>query len=94
MSSCPVCDPALLDLPPVMTVQQVANFLQISQSACYEAVKRGEIPTIRLGNRMRVTRAELARVLAGGQSGASTPTTPPPDKKIADDDGDDPYESG
>jgi excisionase family DNA binding protein len=47
-----------------MTVEEVARALGISRAFAYEAVHRGEIPHIRIGRRMLVPRAALARVLA------------------------------
>lgn len=47
-----------------MTVEEVAKALGISRAFAYEAVHRGDIPHIRIGKRMLVPRAALARVLA------------------------------
>jgi excisionase family DNA binding protein len=47
-----------------MTVEEVAKALGISRAFAYEAVHRGDIPHIRIGRRMLVPRAALARVLA------------------------------
>jgi excisionase family DNA binding protein len=55
---------ALLDVDRLtMTVEEVAKALGISRAFAYEAVHRGDIPHIRIGRRMLVPRAALARVL-------------------------------
>jgi excisionase family DNA binding protein len=46
-----------------MTVEEVAKALGISRAFAYEAVHRGDIPHIRIGKRMLVPRAALARIL-------------------------------
>ncbi len=54
-----------------MTVPEAARRLGVSGSA-FEAARRGEIPTIRIGRRLLVPRAALERLL----SGAVGPTRP------------------
>jgi excisionase family DNA binding protein len=49
----------------VITVGEVASLLRISRGSAYEAVKRGEIPTIRIGRRLLVPSAALERLLGG-----------------------------
>lgn len=51
------------ELPQVLTVDEVAAFLRIGRSAAYEAVRRGEIPAIRVGRRLRVPRDRLLQEL-------------------------------
>ena len=48
---------------PVMTVTDAATVLCISRASAYEAVKAGEIPSIRLGRRIVVPTAALAQML-------------------------------
>jgi excisionase family DNA binding protein len=55
------------DLPAFATVEEVAALLRISRSSAYEAIKRGEIPTVSFGRRLRVPRSTLLR-LAGEQT--------------------------
>lgn len=55
----------------VKTLTEVAVLLRISRGSAYEAAKRKEIPTIRIGRRLLVPSAALERLLAGG--------TQPPD---------------
>lgn len=51
------------DLPDVLTVDEAARLLRISRGLAFEAARRGEIPTIRIGRRILVpTAALLARL--------------------------------
>jgi excisionase family DNA binding protein len=49
----------------VVTLNEAAVILGISRGSAYEAAKRGEIPTIRIGRRLLVPLAALERMLAG-----------------------------
>lgn len=51
----------------VVDVPEAAKILGVSRNSGYEAVKRKEIPSIRIGRRLRVPRAALDRLLAGNQ---------------------------
>jgi excisionase family DNA binding protein len=46
-------------------VRQTAKELGIGRNQAYEAAKRGEIPTIRIGKRILVLREPLKRMLLG-----------------------------
>lgn len=46
-----------------MKVPQVAEFLQIGRSRAYELVGSGEIPSVKIGRSVRVSRKELERWL-------------------------------
>lgn len=48
----------------VVTVNEAALMLRISRGAAYEAAKRKQIPTIRIGRRLLVPLAALERMLA------------------------------
>lgn len=52
-----------------LTVEEAATLLGISRAFAYEAVGRGEIPSIRIGRRILVPKAALSR-LAGGEPAA------------------------
>jgi excisionase family DNA binding protein len=47
----------------VFTVEEAAAVLGISRSFAYEAVQRGEIPSMRIGRRILVPKAALAKLL-------------------------------
>ena len=44
-------------------VQEAAKILGIGRNAAYEAARRGEIPTIRIGGRILVPKAALDNML-------------------------------
>ena len=50
-----------------MTVEEAAEVLGISRNSAYEAVRRGEIPSLRLGRRILIPAEQLRRFLAGEQ---------------------------
>jgi excisionase family DNA binding protein len=58
------------------TVEEAAQLLGISRSFAYEAVQRGEIPSMRIGGRILVPKAALERFLASAPPpGAEIPAT-------------------
>jgi excisionase family DNA binding protein len=60
-----------VSMPPrlTLTVEEAAATLGISRAFAYEAVRRGDIPSIRIGRRVLVPQAALARMLGGGYPG-------------------------
>lgn len=58
--------PVRLDqLPPVLTVTEVSRLMRIGRGTAYEAVRRGDIPSIRIGNRIVVPTHRLLTMLSG-----------------------------
>ena len=62
--------------PAVLTVDETARLLRISRVSAYQAVRRGEIPALRVGRRLLVPRVALEAMLAAaalqqGEDGAS-----------------------
>lgn len=51
------------------TVPEVAIVLGLSRWAAYEAVKRGEIPSVRIGGRVLIPKGRLQALLDGGANG-------------------------
>jgi excisionase family DNA binding protein len=51
-----------------LTVEEAATLLGISRAFAYEAVTRGEVPSIRIGRRILVPKVALERLLAGDQA--------------------------
>ena len=45
------------------TVEEAAKILGLGRSGAYEAARRGDIPTIRIGKRLLVPTAALERML-------------------------------
>ena len=54
---------AATQLPPTITIDQVAELVGISRGAAYRAVHRGEIPSLRIGRRLVVPSARLLDML-------------------------------
>jgi excisionase family DNA binding protein len=46
-----------------MTVEEVAELLQCGRTATYDAVRRGEIPSIKVGRRLVIPTAAVRRLL-------------------------------
>jgi excisionase family DNA binding protein len=53
------------DLPDVLTVDEAARLLRISRGLAFEAARRGDIPTIRIGRRILVPTEALVAKLRG-----------------------------
>lgn len=47
-----------------VTVEEAGRALGIGRGSAYEAVRRGELPAIRIGKRLVVPKAALERLLA------------------------------
>ena len=65
-------------LPEVLTVEEVARYLRVSERTVYEMVRCGRMHALRVGGRgrggaVRITREALLRFLAGPASGAESP---------------------
>jgi excisionase family DNA binding protein len=55
-------------LPLFLEVEEAAKLIGIGRSTAYDLVRRGDIPTVRFGRRIRVPRGALL-ALAGFQEG-------------------------
>jgi excisionase family DNA binding protein len=63
----------------VYSVEEAAKLLGISRSLAYEAVHRGEVPSMRIGRRILVPKAALKRYLSlAGERSAPGQAEPPP----------------
>lgn len=49
----------MCDEPVVLSVVEVSKLLRISRGSCYEAVRLGQIPSIRIGRRILISRQLL-----------------------------------
>lgn len=63
----PPMKPSPLDQP-TMSVEEAGQILGISKDSAYKAVARGEIPTLRLGRRLRVPTEQLKQILTGARA--------------------------
>ena len=50
----------------VLTVEEARRLLRLSRGLMYQAIRRGEIPSIRVGRRILISRAGLERLLKDG----------------------------
>lgn len=59
--------PVHMELPdkPAFSVKEVATILGISRDVVYDCANTGDIPALRLGRRLLIPRAALARMLGG-----------------------------
>jgi excisionase family DNA binding protein len=53
-----------------LTVEEAAEILGIGRSLCYELVRRGEIPSLRLGGRWVIPRKAIEEMLAAAGQGS------------------------
>ena len=51
-----------------MTIPEAAEKLGVSRNLAYDAAKRGDIPTIKIGNRILVPIAAFERLLANEEA--------------------------
>lgn len=59
----------LESLPELLTVDEVCAWLGIGRGLAYDMVRRGELPHVRLGRLVRVTRDGLAAHVRSAQGG-------------------------
>jgi excisionase family DNA binding protein len=57
----------------VLTVEQTAEALSLKRTATYDAVRRGQLPSLRLGRRLFVPVPALLRLLGGVPAGEARP---------------------
>jgi excisionase family DNA binding protein len=56
-----------------LSVEDAGKILGYSRNSAYEAAKSGELPTIRLGRKLRVPRAALEKMLGEAIDAAAAP---------------------
>jgi excisionase family DNA binding protein len=52
-----------------LSVDQTAKLLGLSRNGAYEAIARGDVPSIRIGRRLLVPRVALERMLCDAGNG-------------------------
>jgi excisionase family DNA binding protein len=55
-----------MEQDPLMTVDEVADVLRVSNMTVYRLIKAGRIPAMRVGRNFRVRRSEIVRYLESG----------------------------
>jgi len=63
--------------PLVYTVGEAAELLRIGRTAAYEAARRGDLPTVRIGRTLRIPRHALLRMLGDHASNEHSVATIP-----------------
>jgi excisionase family DNA binding protein len=63
-----------MSTPEILTfsVAETAKLLGVSRNGAYEAIARGQLPSIRIGRRLLVPRAALQRLLSETGRNAAT----------------------
>jgi excisionase family DNA binding protein len=64
------------DYPAVLTVQQLADFLNIGRNAAYEQCHRPGFPALRIGKQLRIPRDALLRWLDAQTGAGGSPLAP------------------
>ena len=65
----------------VMTVPEAGELLGLGRNASYEAAKRGDLPTVRIGKLLRVPKAAFHRMLESAVAMEGQSRTSPPAKR-------------
>jgi excisionase family DNA binding protein len=60
--------------PRLLKTDEVADILQVSRSFAYQLMQRGEIPSVRIGNAVRVRPEDLQNYIS--EKALRTPTVP------------------
>lgn len=57
----------LEELPDVLTVEETCRVLRLGRNSVYEGIRRKEIPSVKIGRRVLVPKAGIARLLSAGE---------------------------
>lgn len=49
--------------PPILTVEQAAQFMQLERHTIYELIRQGRIPAFRAGRAIRLSRDKLLEIV-------------------------------
>ncbi|KTD85265.1 substrate-binding domain-containing protein [Paenibacillus etheri] len=58
------------------TTEEIARVLKISKLKVYDLIKKGELPSYRVGKQMRVDQSDLEAYKQNARSGMTSPTSP------------------
>jgi excisionase family DNA binding protein len=72
----PFCEEKHMAQNLTMSVPEAGALLGLGRNGSYKAAKRGEIPTIRIGNKLLVPRVAIQRLLNSVRSIAETDAAP------------------
>lgn len=62
----------------VLTVSEVAAGMRCSRGLIYERIRQGEIPALRMGRVVRVSRRWFEEAMAELEAASTSPAPPPP----------------
>lgn len=51
------------EIPPIMTVTEVAQFLGIGRNGAYDLIRSGQLEALRIGHKLKVTRHGLLKFM-------------------------------
>jgi excisionase family DNA binding protein len=63
-------------LPTVLSVEHAGRLLGLGRSASYEAVRRGELPTLKFGRRLLVPTGKVLELLGLDPAHLTAPAAP------------------
>ncbi len=63
----------LQDLPASLSIPQAAESLGVGRDLAYQATRRGELPTVRVGRRLLVCTDQLLELLGAQPRGCTAP---------------------
>lgn len=66
MQRCPLLEARQSEYPPILTVSQAAEMLQLERHTIYELVRQGKIPAFRAGRVIRLSRDGLLELFQKG----------------------------
>lgn len=55
--------------PEIMTVEQVASYLQLSKMTVYKYIREGKLPAAKIGKSYRIQRSDVEAFLEGAKQG-------------------------
>lgn len=58
----------------LLTAQEAADFLKVKKTTVYELVKRGDLPSTKIGKQLRIPRAALEGMTGGCPGPGPTPS--------------------
>jgi excisionase family DNA binding protein len=70
--------PLLAEPRDAFTVEEFASIVRIGRNPAYRAVKRNDIPVIRVGKSLRISRAVIERILTDGTAAFTKQTDEEP----------------
>lgn len=71
-----------VDLPPILTVEDIASFLRLQEATVRAWLRAGVIPAMHLGGRWRVERGTFQQWLADAQRQKPTPVEDIPAPRV------------